>query len=135
MGSRDIPQADMFKVQKGANAQRRELSKFIPQIGLNCINYREIGEMDYFYMDTQKYRDFYRDAYNMMHKPLRFHGCLGSGGYSKDHAFEAITAPLQWVLEPQPVVFSVEYPRTLNLDGAIRIGAHFSARSVSNFKR
>lgn len=135
MGSRDIPQANMLTVQKSANAQRRELFKFIPQIGLKCINYREIGEMDYFYLDTQKYRDYYRDAYNMMYKPPRFYGCLGAGGYKKDHALEAITAPIHWVREPQPVVFSVEYPRTLNLDGAIRIGAHFSARSVSNFKR
>lgn len=135
MGSRDIPQADMLRVQKSTNAQRRELAKFIPQNGLNCINYREIGELDFFYLDTQKYRDSYRDAYNMLPKPERFHGCLGAGGYTKDPDLDAITAPLHWAREPQPVVFSVEYPRTLNLDGAIRIGAHFSARSVSNFKR
>lgn len=135
MGSRDIPQADMLRVQKGANSVRKEILKFIPQIGLNCINYREIGELDYFYLDAQNYRDYYRDAYNMMHKPKRFCGCLGSGGYRRDFALEAITAPIHAVRERQPVVYSVEYPCTLNLDGAIRIGAHFSPKSSMSFKR
>lgn len=135
MGTRDIPQADMLKVQKGANAQRRELFKFTPDIGLKCINSRELIDLDYFYLDTQKYRDYYRDAYNHMHKPERFSGCIGSGGYKKDNVLIALTAPIYRVREPQPVVYSIHERPPMDGSGSINIVAHYAGKSSVNYKR
>lgn len=137
MSTREIPQADMLRVQKSANVQRREILKFTPDIGLQCINPAELNNLDYFYLDTQKYRDYYRDAYNHMHRPARFSGCIGSGGSKKDHALIALTAPIFMVRERQPVVYSINERAAGSMDGSgtINIGAHFAGQSSVNYKR
>lgn len=135
MGTRDIPQADMIRVQKSSNAQRKEIFKFTPEIGLRCINYGDISTLDHFYLDTQNYRDYYRDAYNVIHKPKRFYGCLGSGGYKTDHALNAVSAPIHRVRERQPVVYLARDTAPFSMDGSIRIGAHFASNSSVNYKR
>lgn len=135
MGSRDCPQGDMLQVSKNSRFQRKQILKFVPPIGLTCINYRDLGEVDYLYLDCQNYRDYYRDSVNKLHPPKIFCQYHGKCGVRVDRELITLAEPVRWVREHQPVVYPAEYSRRMNLDGIIRIGAHFQSSSSVNFKR
>ncbi|XP_060646860.1 uncharacterized protein LOC132784946 [Drosophila nasuta] len=135
MTSRDIPQGDMLQVSKSAERYRKEIQKFVPQIGLTCINYRDLGEVDYFYQECQRLRDYNRDALNKLHRPALFQLYHGKCGLRTDYDLKALQEPGYWVRERQPIVYPPEYCQRMNLDGSIRIAAHFAQASSNNFKR
>ncbi|EDV94471.1 uncharacterized protein LOC6567662 [Drosophila grimshawi] len=135
MGSRSIPQADILAVAKSSRLERKPILKFAPPIGLSCVNYQSLGGIDQFYLDCQNHRDYYRDPVDKVHRPPRF--CLHPGpcGILPDRNIEMLKAPINWVREPQPVVYPEKYNTRLRLDGGIRIAAHFWTRSAQAYTR
>lgn len=135
MGSRAIPQVDMLGVSKSLRIQRKPILKFVPPIGLSCVNYRVMEELDYFYLACQQYRDYYRDPFNKMQRPSLFAQYHENCGIKPDRNYEALIGPGYWVKERQPVVYPEKCSQRMYLDGSIRIDAHFSRNSSTVFKR
>ncbi|XP_064548342.1 uncharacterized protein LOC135435288 [Drosophila montana] len=135
MGSRSIPQVDMLGVSKSLRLQRKPILKFVPLIGLSCVNYRVLEELDYFYLDCQNHRDYYRDPVNKMQRSKLFAYHHDNCGTKPDRNYEALIRPGYWVKERQPVVYPEKYSQRMNLGGSIRIDAHFSRNSSTVFKR
>ncbi|KAH8418314.1 hypothetical protein KR222_000602 [Zaprionus bogoriensis] len=110
-----IPEADMFSVSKSSQAQRRAVLGFVPQIGLPIVDYEDVARIDAFYLECQKFRDYYRDPYDKVHKPEKFQHHMGRCGVKVDTSVEELRRPIRWVVKRQPVIFPVTYPSQLNL--------------------
>ncbi|XP_030238375.1 uncharacterized protein LOC115561921 [Drosophila navojoa] len=135
MDTRTIPFVDMLAVSKSLRVQRKPILKFVPPTGVSFVNYRSLGEVDYFYLDCQNYRDYYRDPFEKMRRPAKFCQYQGRCGARPDRTVEALSVPGSWVKERPPVVYSEKYNQRMNLSGKINIDAHFSPNSVTVFKR
>ncbi|XP_017022543.1 uncharacterized protein [Drosophila kikkawai] len=110
-----IPEVDMLSVSKNAEVQRRAILGFAPRIGLTTVDYGELDRIDDFYLECQKYRDFYRDPHNKLHKPPRFRLHQGKCAIKLDHSVEELTRPILWTTEKQPVVYPLSGDTSMNL--------------------
>ncbi|XP_052853828.1 uncharacterized protein LOC128263142 [Drosophila gunungcola] len=111
-----IPEVDMRIVAQNAELQRRAILGFAPRIGLSIVDYDDLDRIDNFYLECQKFRDYYRDPHNKLHKPSRFRQHQGKCGIKLDHSVQHLTQPIRWVEEQRPLV----YP--LSKDSALRLG-------------
>lgn len=124
-----IPEVDMIKVAKNAEVQRRAILGFAPRIGLVIVDHGDLDRIDNFYLECQKYRDYYRDPHHKLHKPPRFRLHQGKCAIKLDHSVQELTRPIQWVQEKQPVV----YP--LSRDTAMRLGMPMTPMIRGTFDR
>ncbi|XP_016979646.1 uncharacterized protein LOC108044983 [Drosophila rhopaloa] len=115
-----IPEVDMRIVARNAEVQRRGILGFAPRIGLSIVDYDDLDRIDSFYLQSQKFRDYYRDPHNRLHKPPRFQRHQGKCGIKLDHSVGHLTQPIRWVEEQRPLV----YP--LSKDTATRLGMPIS---------
>ncbi|XP_017068585.1 uncharacterized protein LOC108106175 [Drosophila eugracilis] len=116
MKGETVPEVDMRIVAQSAEIHRQGILGFAPRIGLGIVDYSELDRIDNFYMESQKYRDYYRDPHNIMHKPDVFQRHQGKCGIKMDVTVQNLTEPIRWVEERRPVV----YP--LSKDTSMRIG-------------
>ncbi|XP_016967594.1 uncharacterized protein LOC108036120 [Drosophila biarmipes] len=116
MRNEPIPEVDMRTVAQNAEVQRKGILGFAPRVGMVIVDYDDLDRIDNFYLESQKYRDYFRDPHNMLHKPPRFRQHQGKCGIKLDHSVYHLTQPILWVEERQPLV----YP--LSKDTAMRLG-------------
>ncbi|KAH8335232.1 hypothetical protein KR067_005832 [Drosophila pandora] len=100
-----IPEVDMLKVATNADVQRRAILGFAPRIGMVIVDYDDLDRIDNFYLQCQKYRDYYRDPHHKIHKPTRFRQHQGKCAIRLDRTVEELTQPIRWVEERKPVVY------------------------------
>ncbi|XP_037957912.1 uncharacterized protein LOC119687605 [Teleopsis dalmanni] len=130
------PQVDMLLVSKNSRAQRRVLRDFVPNIGLNFVDYGRLGEIDDFYFDCQSFRDYYRDPYNRISVPASFlNQCIKCGARTRDVNSELLSRPTIWVKEPRPVVFAVDYTAKPYLETGYSLGGKYDPICCTKFKR
>ncbi|KAH8402120.1 hypothetical protein KR009_009980 [Drosophila setifemur] len=71
---------------------------------LSTVDYGQIRRMDVFYLECQKYRDYYRDPHNKIGIPPIFKEYQGKCGVKLDTSEEKLKHPL-WVAERKPVMY------------------------------
>ncbi|XP_068140708.1 unconventional myosin-Vb [Drosophila tropicalis] len=89
------PEVDMLQVSKSSQVQRRAILGFAPRIGLKVVDYGDLDRIDNFYLESQKYRDYYRDPNNQIKKPQRFTIHQGKCGIKLDHSVELLRQPIE----------------------------------------
>ncbi|TDG42600.1 hypothetical protein AWZ03_010985 [Drosophila navojoa] len=132
-----IPETDMWSVSKSARKHRRVVLGFVPKIGLPIVDYGDVDRIDSFYLECQDYRDYYRDPYDKLHKPIRFVFHQGKCGIRLDTSIEQLRQPMIWVPKRLPPIRPLEYRSYMNLGidaGEIMKGRHNKA-SCNLFKR
>ncbi|XP_023163301.1 uncharacterized protein LOC111594292 [Drosophila hydei] len=137
MEQEKIPEADMWCVSKNARKHRRVVLDFIPNIALPIVDYADVDRIDSFYLESQEYRDYYRDPYDKLHKPLKFIYLQGKCGVKPDTSVEQLRQPNIWAPKRVPPVLPVEYQSYLNLGfniEEIMKGRH-SNQSCNVYKR
>ncbi|KAH8377837.1 hypothetical protein KR093_007368 [Drosophila rubida] len=115
-----IPEAEMVKIAPKSHNERRAVMDFVPRIGLSIVNYAEVDRIDTFYLQCQSYRDYYRDPYDRLHKPLMFTKPMGKCGMKVDRSAEELRQPIRWVQAKKPIIDAINYRTDMNL------GAKFS---------
>lgn len=135
--SREIPEVDMIAVAKGCQAQRRAVLGFVPKIGLPIVDYADVERIDTFYLECQKYRDFYRDPYDKVHKPNLFKHGMSQCGIKLDTTVDELRKPTQWVCPRQPLIDPINYQSDMNL--GVDIGnickGQYSTTTCLRYKR
>lgn len=130
------PEADMLLVSKSSRNQRKSILNFAPKIGLSVVDYGRLDEIDTFYQECQNFRDYYRDPYNKLHRPLEFQKHHGKCGIKvRDKNTELLMLPVTWVRENVPVVYHIDYDRDVHLDEGIKLGGFYDLASCIKYKR
>ncbi|XP_030380454.1 uncharacterized protein LOC115628472 [Scaptodrosophila lebanonensis] len=129
------PEVDMLTVSKSSVNQRKAILGFAPRIGLSFVDYGDLDRIDSFYLESQKYRDYYRDPYNKLHKPDRFRLHQGKCGIKLDDSVQMLLKPINWVTERQPVVFPTNYTSDMDLDRGVELFGCYDKNSCIRFKR
>ncbi|XP_026843590.1 uncharacterized protein LOC113565521 [Drosophila persimilis] len=138
MGSSvDIPEVDMLSVSKSSEVERRAILGFAPRINLVTVDYGDLEKIDTFYLDSQRYRDYYRDPYDKLPKPERFKYHQGKCGIKLDHSVEQMRRPISWVEERKPVVYPLKYgtPMRLGTSAASMMRGRYDLGSCIRYKR
>ncbi|BFF93681.1 uncharacterized protein DMAD_11487 [Drosophila madeirensis] len=104
----DIPQVDMLAVSKNSRVQRNLILGYVIP-GLKIVDYNDVIRIDQYYLDCQKYRDYYRDPYGKIPKPERFRQYQGKCGVKVDKSFGDLLLPPSWQVDRKPVVYPAEY--------------------------
>jgi len=129
MRKEPIPEVDMRMVAKNAEVHRRGILGFAPRIGLVNVDYDDLDRIDNFYLETQRYRDYYRDPHNILHKPERFRQHQGKCSIKLDTSVQNLTRPIRWVKEKMPVL----YPPSR--DTAMMLGTPISSRIIGQYNK
>ncbi|XP_030561423.1 uncharacterized protein LOC115763120 [Drosophila novamexicana] len=132
-----IPEVDMLTVARSAKIHRRTILGFVPPIGLRIVDYGDVDRIDRFYLECQDYRDYYRDPYDKIHKPLRFRQHLGKCGIKLDNSVEELRQPISWVPKRIPPLIPINYKPHMNLGsdmGEVLKGQH-AKQSCIAYKR
>ncbi|EDV98955.1 uncharacterized protein LOC6566392 [Drosophila grimshawi] len=132
-----IPEVDMLLVTKSARLHRRAVLGFVPRIGLPIVDYADVDRIDAFYLQCQEYRDYYRDPYDRVHKPLKFTQHMGKCGIKLDTTVDELRQPINWVPRRQPLIAPIDYQSYMNLGvpmGEIFRGK-YSKQSCIRYKR
>ncbi|XP_043652353.1 uncharacterized protein LOC122619454 [Drosophila teissieri] len=124
-----IPEVDMRMVAKNAEAHRRGILGFAPRIAMLTVDYDDLDRIDNFYLESQRYRDYYRDPHNTLHKPPRFRRHQGKCGIKLDTSVQHLTRPIRWVKERQPVI----YPSLR--DTAMMVGIPISSMLIGHYDK
>ncbi|KQS70347.1 uncharacterized protein LOC26526555 [Drosophila erecta] len=124
-----IPEVDMRMVAKNSEAHRRGIFGFAPRIGMVSVDYDDLDRIDNFYLETQRYRDYYRDPHNTLHKPPRFRQHQGKCGIKLDTSVQHFSRPIRWVKEGQPVL----YP--YSKDTAMMVGIPISSMITGHYAK
>lgn len=125
-----IPEVDMMSVAKSCQVQRRAVLGFVPKIGLPIVDYADVERIDTFYLECQKYRDFYRDPYDKVHKPDLFKNRLGQCGIKLDTSVDALRQPVLCVPRRQPLIDPINYGSDMNL--GVDMGQIFKGKYSKN---
>ncbi|XP_017037945.1 uncharacterized protein [Drosophila kikkawai] len=128
-----VPEVDMVMVSKNSQNERNEMLKFVPQIGLNNINYGDMYRLDSFYLDCQNYRDHYRDPYNKLLRPKRFSTQSVRCGIKLDPQLELLKKRTPSHVDPIPVVYPVEYSRRMDFDRGFQMSGRHARASAFGF--
>ncbi|XP_065370743.1 uncharacterized protein LOC135962775 [Calliphora vicina] len=131
------PEVDMLLVSQSSRNQRKSIMNFAPRIGLAVVDYGRSQEIDNFYLDCQNFRDYYRDPYNKLPRPVVFKRHYGKCGSNRnpDKSSEQLLLPTRWVADRQPVTFPLNYSRHMSLDEGIRLGGLYDSASCIKYKR
>lgn len=129
----------MLLVSRSSRNQRRSILNFAPRIGLTVVDYGRLEEIDYFYLGCQNFRDYYRDRYNKLCKPVEFKKYYGQCGpahiNSSTKCVELLLQPIVWTREKQPILYPVEYSRELQLGAGIHLEGFHNKNSCAKYKR
>ncbi|KAH8293293.1 hypothetical protein KR018_010602 [Drosophila ironensis] len=109
-----IPDVDMWNVNKSCRLERHVFLRANPTRS-TIIDYSSLWKCDMFYLDCQEYRDYFRDPHNRMHKPARFREYVGDCLEKEDLDDKRLREPPRSLVERQPVVFAIEYPKDMAL--------------------
>ena len=130
------PEVDMLLVSRSSSNQRKSIMNFAPRIGLSVVDYGRSAEIDNFYISCQNFRDYYRDPYNKLPRPIEFKRFFGKcGNRCPDRNTELLMKPTQCVREKQPIIYPLNYGRNLTLDEGIRLGGQYDPGSCIKYKR
>ncbi|XP_022224212.1 uncharacterized protein LOC111075321 [Drosophila obscura] len=132
-----FPEVDMLSVSKNSEKEREAILGFAPKIKLVTVDYAAMGRIDTFYLSCQKYRDYYRDPYDKLHKPETFKYHQGKCAIKPDHSVEQLRRPIQWVQERKPLVYPMTYQSTMRLNtaAASMMGGSYDPSSCNRYKR
>ncbi|XP_051858112.1 uncharacterized protein LOC132796261 [Drosophila nasuta] len=132
-----IPEVDMVTVAQRSNVERRGVLGFVPRIGLPIVDYAEVDRIDAFYLECQNFRDYYRDPYDRVHKPLMFTKHMGKCGIKMDQSVEELRQPISWVQRKKPLTEPVNYKTHMNLGVDINtmIRGRYGKQSCIRYKR
>lgn len=135
--SRGIPEVDMIAVAKSCQAQRRAVLGFVPKIGLPIVDYADVERIDTFYLECQKYRDFYRDPYDKVHKPNLFKNHMGQCGIKLDTSVDELRQPTRWISFRQPLIDPINCESGMNLgvDMGHILKGQYSTTTCLRYKR
>lgn len=133
----NTPEADMVLVSRNSRNQRKNIMNFVPKIGLSVVDYGRLYEIDNFYIDCQNFRDYYRDPYSKLPRPIIFKKHYGKcgGNRCKDKSTELLMTPPRWQGERQPVIYPIDYGRHLTLNEGIRLGGVHDPATCIKYKR
>ncbi|XP_034667103.1 uncharacterized protein LOC117900737 [Drosophila subobscura] len=131
-----IPEVDMLAVSKNSRVQRGAIVGYVLP-GLNMVDYGDIARIDQYYLDCQRYRDYYRDPHGKMPKPERFRQYQGRCGTKSDKSFGTLMLPPQWREERKPIVYPVPYGIQMDMDKHYRtlLMSTHSGSTHTAFKR
>lgn len=131
-----VPEVDMMAVARSSQLQRKCIRGFAPRIGLTVVDYKRLDDIDDFYIESQNFRDYYRDPYNKLDRPVPYRKHYGTcGRHYIDKCSPPLMQPIIWVKESKPIICPVKYSRELNLDEGIRIGGLYDITSCIKYKR
>ncbi|KAH8273777.1 hypothetical protein KR044_000265 [Drosophila immigrans] len=127
----------MSAVAPRSCAERRGVLGFVPRIGLPIVDYREVDRIDTFYLECQSYRDYYRDPYDRVHKPLMFSKEMGKCGVKVDRSVEELRQPIRWVQRRKPITDPIDYKTHMNLGININsiLGGRYNKDTCIRYKR
>lgn len=130
------PEVDMLLVSQSSRNQRKTIMNFVPRIGLAIVDYGRLQEIDNFYLDCQNFRDYYRDPYNKLPRPLAFKKHYGKYGkhYSAHQTIEQLMLPTQWITERQPPLYPLNNSRHMSLNKGIHLGGVYNAAPCIKYK-
>ncbi|XP_075147065.1 uncharacterized protein LOC142221286 [Haematobia irritans] len=129
------PKVDMLLVSRNSRNQRQSLRGFVPRIGLSVVDYGRVDEIDTFYTDCQNFRDYYRDPYNKLPRPVVFQKHYGKCGLRTRDGSDLLMLPIEWVRETQPVLYPLNYGRQLHLTDGIQLGGYYDFNPCIKYKR
>lgn len=131
-----VPEVDMLAVARSSQHQRKSIRGFAPRIGLTVVDYKRLDDIDDFYIESQNFRDYYRDPYNKLNRPVTYSKHYGTcGRHMIDKCSPLLMQPITWVQESKPIICSVKYGRNLNLDEGIQLGGRYDITSCIKYKR
>lgn len=133
----DVPQVDMWAVTKSSQVLRRAVLGFVPRIGLAIVDYADVDRIDTFYLECQKFRDYYRDPYDKVHQPELFKNHMGKCGIKLDTSGSQLRQPIRWIPIRQPIINPNKYKCDMNLgvDMGEVFKGHYSPVSCLRYKR
>ncbi|XP_003736488.2 uncharacterized protein [Drosophila pseudoobscura] len=108
-----VPLVDMWNVSKSCQKLRKETTLGFAAMNkkLSIINDQDVHRLDSFYLECQKYRDYYRDPQNKVIRPKIFTS-MGRRGVKNDLS----NMPITWVQDDcRPQMFPIEYGTDLSL--------------------
>ncbi|XP_022224240.1 uncharacterized protein LOC111075341 [Drosophila obscura] len=131
-----IPQVDMLAVSKNSRVQRNLILGYVIP-GLNIVDYSDVDRIDQYYLDCQKYRDYYRDPYGKMPKPERFRHYQGKCGAKSDRSLGDMLLPPTCPVERKPIVYPAEYGQPMDSHQSYRtlLRGTYNPISHAAFKR
>ncbi|KAM8714766.1 hypothetical protein ACLKA7_001172 [Drosophila subpalustris] len=132
-----IPEAEMVLVAPKSRAERRAVLGFVPRIGLPIVDYADVERIDTFYLECQSYRDYYRDPYDRVHKPMKFTKHQGRCGVKVDRSVEELRQPIRWVEKRLPYIGAIDYKSHMNLgvDTNVILRGRYNKESCNLYKR
>ncbi|XP_017150920.1 uncharacterized protein LOC108161209 [Drosophila miranda] len=132
----DIPQVDTLAVSKNSRVQRNLILGYVIP-GLNGVDYGDVSRIDGFYLDCQKYRDYYRDPYGKMPNPERFRQYQGKCGIRLDNSLVDMLLPPRSNVDRLPIVYPVDYGHPMDSSKSYRtlLMGNYNPITHSGFKR
>ncbi|KAH8383848.1 hypothetical protein KR009_010901 [Drosophila setifemur] len=131
-----IPEAEYWDVTKQSQKEREIIRKFIPNgVNLSIINPAELYNSDTFYLECQKYRDFYRDPYGKVQKPKSFSLHKGMCGIKLDQTLALMTMAIAANEDHQPFIFPLLPYKGMGLGKGPVMPAQNSIISSTIYKR
>ncbi|KAM7363674.1 uncharacterized protein ACRADG_000484 [Cochliomyia hominivorax] len=130
------PEVDMLLVSRSSRNQRKSISNFAPKIGLSIVDYGRSQEIDNFYLECQNFRDYYRDPYNKLPRPIEFMRHYGKCGRQYADKFtENLINPPIWVTEKQPLLYPLfNSTKHMTLDKGMHLGGIYDANPCTRYK-
>lgn len=131
-----IPEVDMWNVSKSSRIHRLSIFN-CDKPGLKVLDYAAVRGVDRFYLECQDYRDYFKDPYNRVHKPIRFTSYAGKCDVKLDTDVEVLSEPTLWRIDRQPIVYPIDYHSDMALDrrDCDHIKAFCSPAESLSFKR
>ncbi|KAH8278486.1 hypothetical protein KR018_003938 [Drosophila ironensis] len=131
-----IPEAQYWDVTKKSEKERAIVRKFLPEaVPLKICRPSEIYEIDTFFLESQKFRDYYRDPYGRVHLPKMFSHHRGTCGIKLDHTLALMMESVKANVDSLPLIYPLLPDNTMGLGKGFRMGACNSFISSSNYKR
>lgn len=131
-----VPEVDMLVVARSSQHQRKSIRGFAPRIGLSVVDYKRLDDIDDFYVESQNFRDYYRDPYNKLNRPVVYMKHYGTcGRHYIDKCSQLLMQPIIWVKESKPIICPVKYSRGLNLDDGIQLAGRYDTTPCIKYKR
>ncbi|KAH8314275.1 hypothetical protein KR074_010284 [Drosophila pseudoananassae] len=131
-----IPEAQYWDVTKSAQKEREIVRDFVPKgVPLNIVNYVEVFDSDTFFLECQKYRDYYRDPYSKVQRPKSFELYKGKCGIKLDRTLAVMLQSVAANEDSLPVIYPLIVNRSMNIGKGFQMAAQHSQISSTVYKR
>lgn len=131
-----IPEAQYWDITKSAQKEREVVRDVVPKgVSLNIVNYADVFDTDTFFLECQKYRDFYRDPYAMVHRPKSFELYKGQCGIKMDHTLAVMMKSVDTNEDSLPLIYPLIVDRSMRIGKGFDMEAQHSKKSSSIYKR